>query len=140
MAVFRDAEHVYRCFGGLFRQALEDKEMAQKVGESHLVIRFDYSDPEASITVNAKTPPPGVPFAIIEGECDLKPDVRMTMKADVAHEFWLGKVNLLAALTRGTMKAQGPIQSILKLLPAIKPAFDLYKAYLKEIGEENLMA
>ncbi|MDX1386052.1 MAG: hypothetical protein R3257_00575, partial [bacterium] len=63
----------------------------------------------------------------------------MTMKADVAHRFWFGKVNLIAALTRREMVAKGPIPKILKLLPAIKPAYSLYPEYLKEKGCENLL-
>lgn len=63
----------------------------------------------------------------------------MTMKADIAHQFWLGKVNLVAALAKGQMKAVGPIQSIIKLIPVIKPAFELYPQYLKEIGRSDLV-
>ena len=42
------------------------------------------------------------------GETDLEPEVVMTMDADMAHLFWLGKVNVTVALARGQMKANGP--------------------------------
>jgi hypothetical protein len=63
----------------------------------------------------------------------------MTMKADVANQFWLGKLNLLAALSRRQMVAKGPIPKILKLLPAIQPAYAKYQAYLANIGRTELL-
>jgi len=138
MAVFKDASEVYQCIGGLFRRAMTDP-LAEKVAASKISVQFNYSDPDASITVDAKNPPQGQPYAVHEGEVSFKPDVVMSMKADVAHQFWLGKVNLVAALAKGQMKAVGPIQNIIKLIPVIKPAFELYPEYLKEIGRSDLV-
>jgi len=74
MAYFKDAAELYECIGGFFKEATKDEEMAPKIAASNLIIRFNYTDPEASITVDAKNPPPeGQFFSIIEGECDLKP-------------------------------------------------------------------
>lgn len=135
MACFKDAAELYQCIGGFFKEATRDEDMAPKIAASKLIITFIYSDPDSTITVDAKNPPPaGQYFNIIEGRCDLAPDVKMTMTADIAHRFWHGKVNLVQALAQGEMKAQGPIPSILKLLPAIKPAYTLYPAYLRRIG------
>ncbi len=136
MAYFKDAAELYECIGGFFQEATKDPEMAPKIAESKLVITFVYTDPDSTITVDAKgQPAPGQFFNIILGPCDLKPDVKMTMTADIAHRFWHGKVNLVQALAKGEMKAQGPIPSILKLLPAIKPAYKLYPEYLRRIGK-----
>ena len=58
----------------------------------------------------------------------------MTMDADTAHRFWLGKVNVTVALARGQMKAKGPVAKILKLVPLVKPVFPRYRAMLEEPG------
>lgn len=135
MAFFKDAAELYRCIGGFFQEATRDPEMAPKIAASNLVIRFNYTDPDSTITVDAKNPPAeGRFFNIIEGPSDLKADVEMWMTADIAHRFWHGKVNLVQALAKGEMKAQGPIPSILKLLPAIKPAYTLYPEFLRQSG------
>ncbi len=55
----------------------------------------------------------------------------MTMEADTAHKFWLGKVNVTVALARGQMKAKGPVAKILKLVPLVKPVFPRYRAMLE---------
>ena len=56
----------------------------------------------------------------------VKPIVEMAMKADVAHDFWLGKVNVPFAIVSGKIMARGPVAKALQLLPVIKPAFDIY--------------
>jgi hypothetical protein len=63
----------------------------------------------------------------------------MTMDADTAHNFWLGKVNVTVALARGQMKAKGPVAKILKLLPLTKGVFPRYKQQLRDAGREDLI-
>jgi hypothetical protein len=138
MAFFKDAAELYECIGGFFKEAAKDPEMGPKIKEGGLIIAFNYRDPDSRITVDAKNPPPeGLYFNIITGPTDLVADVTMSMSADIAHRFWFGKVNLVQALAKGEMKAQGPIPSILKLLPAIKSAYTLYPEYLTQIGKSD---
>ncbi len=140
MGVFKDAEQLYQCIAGMMEICSEDQAMGGKIREAELVIRFVYSDPDSQITVDAKNPAPHGYFTVYRGENDLEPEVVMEMKADVAHRFWLGKVNLVSALTRGEMKARGPIPKIMKLLPAIKPAFAIYTRHLQNLGYQDLLA
>lgn len=125
MAVFAVAQDVYDAIGALFVWGSRDPDLGPRIANSGLTIRFVYHNPGSEITVDAKNPGEGH-FAVHCGPVDLTPDVTMEMDADVAHIFWFGKLNLLTALSRGQMKAVGPIQSILKLLPAIKPAYKKY--------------
>ena len=69
----------------------------------------------------------------------MEPEVVMTMEADTAHKFWLGKVNVTVALARGQMKAKGPVAKILKLVPLVKPVFPRYRAMLEEKGRTDLV-
>jgi hypothetical protein len=55
------------------------------------------------------------------------------MKADVAHRFWLGKVNIAAALAKGEMRAKGPIPKILKMVPLAKQVFPRYTELCEKI-------
>ncbi len=141
MAVFKSSEQFYETVGELMDRAKKDPKVGPKIAKSKLVLQFRYTDPEAMTTINAKGKPtqPGAFVDVIHGECDLKPDVVMTMKADVAHAFWHGKVNLMAALSKKEIVAKGPIPKILKLLPAIKPLYAVYPALLKEKGYGDLV-
>ena len=61
------------------------------------------------------------------------------MKADLAHKFWFGKVNLLTALTTRKIVAKGPIPKILKLLPTIQPLYKMYPELLRKWGKDELV-
>ncbi len=139
MGIFSSDRELYDIMGTFMQGASTHPEMGPKIRDSHIVIRFEYSDPEATITVDAKNPDNDKYFRVLFGPSDLKADVVMTMSADIAHRFWLGKVNLTAALTRGQMKAVGPISQIMKLLPAIKPAYSIYPEHLKSLGRADLI-
>jgi hypothetical protein len=141
MAVFRDSDQFYECVGELIDRAKVDPKIAPKIKKSGIVIQFRYTEPEAMTTINARDEPtqPGAYVDVIHGLCDLKPDILMSMKADVAHAFWHGKVNLIAALSKKQIVAEGPIPKILKLLPAVQPLYKTYPALLKEKGYEDLI-
>ncbi|MBN1148099.1 MAG: hypothetical protein JXA78_12645 [Anaerolineales bacterium] len=141
MGVFRDADHFYECVGELMDRAKKDPQVGPKIAKAGIVIQFKYSDPEAMTTVNAKDGPtqPEAYVDVIHGPCTLKPDVSMSMKADMAHAFWHGKVNLLSALSKKQIVAQGPIPKILKLLPAVEPLYKTYPALLREKGYESMV-
>lgn len=135
MPFFRDADDVYDLLGGMFQQGREHPDLGPKVAASKILIQFQYREPEAVITINAKNPKEP-PFDVILGPTDIQPDVTMTMKADVAHEFWLGKVNLLTALARRQIVAHGPVSVAIKLVPVLGPAFSLYRQYLEQKGRQ----
>ncbi|PIU67574.1 MAG: sterol carrier protein [Armatimonadetes bacterium CG07_land_8_20_14_0_80_40_9] len=132
MGYFKDTEEFYSILEPFFNKLKDDPKIGPKVVASGLVIQFQYSEPEAILTIDCPN------NKVIAGECEIKPDVEMSMKSDTAHRFWLGKVNLMMALTKGEMKAKGPIPKIMKLLPIIKGAYAMYKDYLKEKGYEEL--
>ena len=141
MTVFRDSEQFYDTVGALMDRAKTDPQIGPKIAASGVVIQFRYTDPEATTTVNAKDKPtqPGAFCDVTNGPCNLKPDITLSMKSDVAHAFWHGKVNLLTAITRRDIVVQGSLPKILKLLPAVEPLYKVYPALLREKGYGNLV-
>ncbi len=141
MSVFKNSQMFYATVGELMDRAKLDPKIGGKIAKSGIIIQFRYSDPEAMTTVNAKDKPtqPGAFTDVIHGPTNLKPDVVMTMKADTAHAFWHGKVNLAAALARKQIVATGPIPKILRLLPAVAPLYKQYPALLREKGYAQLV-
>lgn len=133
MATFESSERLQEVLGGFFYFLLDQPEMSKKLLDSKMVLKFVYTDPSLSITIDL-TGLTGPQAAITFNDTFKKPEVEMSMKADVAHRFWMGKVNLAIALARREMVAKGPIPKILKLLPVIKPAYDLYPKYLQQKG------
>lgn len=130
MGLFENSEKFEEVLGGFFRQLAEEPKIADKLLKSKMIIRFNYTDPDLVIVVDCS----GDEIDVRPHDTETKATVEMSMTADVAHKFWFGKVNLTKALTRKEMIAKGPIPKILKLLPAIKPAYELYPKYLEENG------
>jgi hypothetical protein len=141
MSVFRDSAHFYETVGELMDRAKKDPQVGPKIASSGIVIQFRYSDPDAVTTVNAKDKPtqPGAFADVVHGPTDLKPDALLTMKADVAHAFWQGKVNLMTALAKKEIVLQGPLPKILKLLPAVEPLYKVYPVLLREKGYDAMV-
>ena len=52
--------------------------------------------------------------------------------APVASKYWRGEYNFAVGLAKGQVKAKGPINKILKLVPVTKPLFPLYKQMTDE--------
>jgi putative sterol carrier protein len=133
---FKDAQEVYETIGKLFADIASDEELAPKFRKANTIVQYDYSNPDSVITVRLQEGQPGdVDF----GETQMEPEVTMSMEADTAHRFWLGKVNVTVALARGQIKAKGPVAKILKLVPLTKPIFPRYKAQLEEQGRADLV-
>ncbi len=130
MGFFKSAEEFEEMLGGFFKQVVDVPVIGDKLLASKLIIRFSYSDPDVVLLIDCS----GDEVEVRAGDADTKADVNMSMSADIAHKFWFGKVNLMAALTRKQMVAKGPIPKILKLLPAIKPSYAMYPKYLDDNG------
>jgi putative sterol carrier protein len=135
MATFENSEKLKEVLGGFFEYLTNDQDMRKKLLDSKMIMKFVYSDPPLAITIDLSGETPVFTF----NDAEKKPEVEMSMKADTAHRFWYGKVNLVMALARREMVAKGPIPKLLKLLPVIKPAYNLYPKYLQEKGFASYM-
>ena len=136
MAYFKDAQEVYDTIGKLFTDLADDEELAPKFRKANTIVQYQYREPESQITVKLIE---GEDGQVDCGETTMEPEVVMSMEADTAHKFWLGKVNVTVALARGQMKAKGPVAKILKLVPLVKPVFPRYRAMLEERGRQDLL-
>lgn len=136
MAYFKDEQEVYEFIGRLFQDLTEDEELAPKFQRANTIVQYRYSDPDSQMTVKIVE---GEEPRVDLGETDLEPEVVMTMAADTAHRFWLGKVNVTVALARGQMKAKGPVAKILKLVPLTKPVFPRYRKMVEDAGRPDLL-
>jgi putative sterol carrier protein len=136
VAYFKDAQEVYDTIGKLFAELAVDEELAPQFREANTIVQYQHRDPDSTITVRLmRDEPTDVDF----GETEMEPDVVMSMEADTAHRFWLGRVNVTTALARGQIHASGPVAKILKLVPLTKPVFPRYKALLESQGRDDLV-
>jgi 2-oxoisovalerate dehydrogenase E1 component len=135
MPVFQSTEELYQVMGTLFERLKAEPTIANPLLEGELVVRFRWQKPEGEATVDLRRGPIAYTF----GPSDLPADVEMIQSADVAHQFWLGRLNVAQAIATRQVIAKGSVPKALKLLPAIRPAFALYPEVLRQLGRDDLI-
>ncbi|MEA3223501.1 MAG: SCP2 sterol-binding domain-containing protein [Thermodesulfobacteriota bacterium] len=126
MAVFKDTDFLYEALGSFWQELAKRDEFIIPLSKADLVIKFEISDPPATIWVS----PDGVSL----GTQDIKPDITMKLSGDSCHAFWTKKLSLPVALAKRKIKARGNIAKVMKLLPVVKPAFALYPDHMAKFG------
>ncbi len=122
---FQDDQQVYAQLGGMFEDALADDAAGGRLRAIGGTVQWQLRKPTARITVKlGEEQTPGVDF----GDTQVKPEVVLSMDADTAHRFWAGELPMHVALSRGLIRAKGPVATILKIVPVVGPAKDIYAA------------
>ncbi|PND54290.1 sterol carrier protein [Mycobacterium sp. ENV421] len=132
MGVFADEAEVHKYIGGVFEKGLADPDIGPKLSASGVVLQINYTDPEAIVTVDLPN------ATVLAGATDITPDVELFMSADTGNRFWQGKVNLSLAMAKGEVRAKGPVQKVIKLVPTAKLLFPTYTAMLAADGRSDL--
>lgn len=135
MAYFDNAEELYATLGKLFRDLMEDEELGPKLRGAGTIVRYEYTDPDAVITVRMREEGGE---SVELGDTATEAEILMRMSADTGHRYWLGDVNVTVALARGEIKASGPVAKVLKLVPLTKPVFPRYREQLLAQGRADL--
>jgi hypothetical protein len=134
MAYFASTEELNKVMELLWNRIKADPDMSKKLIDAKLIVQFKYRDPDGVLTIDTSD---GKSMNIIIGKTDIKPIIEMSMKADIAHEFWQGKTNVPLAIMSGKIVSKGPTPKALALLPVIKPAYALYPQVLQEAGKKT---
>lgn len=135
MATFESAEELRKILGGFLEEVVADPELGPKFASAGLTVLINYTEPDLTILLDCTQNPPVVSF-----EPDGDGEFKMWMKADDGHRFWQGKFNVALALAKKQVKVDGPLAKMMKLLPALQPAYPKYKAFLEANGRPDLIA
>ena len=137
MPLFKDEQEVYRYLGQIFRVAMDDPDLGSKVRGSGLIVRIDYTDPDSTIGVDFDTG--GLFLGPAQLPDGFEPNMSLKMSADDGHVFWLGKLNMTAAMARGKVRVKGSVPKMLKLMPLAKPLRARYEKILADEGRADLL-
>lgn len=135
MPYFKDAEDVYAHLGRLFEDIIADEDLGQRFKRADTIVQIRMRRPDSQVTLKALEEED---LVVDFGVTELRPEVVLAMDADTAHRFWLGKVNVTVALSRGQISARGPVAKILKLVPLVDPVRGRYESRLQDAGREDL--
>jgi hypothetical protein len=138
---YKDADDLYRIYGYFMDRILKDEKIGQKMAKAGIIIKFIYTDPDCEITIDLKNPPakPGYYGTYYLGPCGVKEDVWSKQAADFSHSFWHGHENPIAAVAKGRVKQGGNIVAMMKLLPVVRSAFQMFPVILREMNLEHLI-
>lgn len=128
MGYFADSNEVDQYIGGVFRAADGHPESGPKLRASGINLRVLYTDPDTEMWVLMHEPA----LRVALGPSEQKADITLQMRADTGDKFWRGEYNLAVGLAKGEVKAKGPVNKILKLVPLTKPLFPIYRDLVAE--------
>ena len=127
MSYFTDADDVYRYLGGVFRVAA-DTEVGPKLASADIDLQVYYSDPDAKVMIRMH----GDNIEVEDGADNEDADVKLFMPADIGDRYWRGEYNLAVGLAKGQVRAKGPVNKILRLVPLTRPIFPMYREMVAE--------
>ena len=131
MATFKDAQDVHDTIGAFLEQITKDEDLRPKWAAANTAFHVVYTEPNADMVIDCMVDPPVVSMG---SEQAAVCEIELQMSADDGHRFWLGELNMTLALAKGKVKVKGPVSKMMKLLPAMRPAFPKYRAFLAERG------
>ncbi len=138
---YRDADHLYEIYGHFLERVLTHERIGPKMSSAKIIVKFIYTDPDCEITIDLKNPPAraGSHGTYHLGPCEVEADVWSKQSADHSHRFWHGLENPIASVARGKVKQGGNVVAMLKLLPVVRRAFEMFPIALRELGYDDMV-
>ena len=128
MPIFETADQLYTCFGGLLERMESQFEIQRGLESVDLTIRFTFTDPAATMSLILNRGDQSIYY----GERKEKPDLELAMTGDVAHRFWMGEINVMAAIAKRQIVFSGSFSKMLNLAPLIKGAIKIYPQHFQD--------
>jgi len=125
MGYFKDTNHMYTFLEDLWKYIVFEAGLGKKMKEYGVTYKYIISEPDGYLYVDPET--------VITGK-DANRDavITMEMSSDTIINFWTKKLSLPVALATRKIKSKGPIPKVLKMLPALKPVYEIFPEYCKK--------
>ncbi len=116
-----------RLFGEFWEKLVDDFGLGEHLNQCDIGILFEINDLDMVMFVDKNGPLFG------DEAVSKKPVIIMIMTGDMVHKYWLDKVaDVPVALTTHKIKAKGPVNKVLQILPLFKPGQKLYPEYCEK--------
>ncbi|MHA2386682.1 MAG: SCP2 sterol-binding domain-containing protein [Candidatus Thorarchaeota archaeon] len=140
MTFFESKEQYIQVFEEFWSRAIAMPDVYEKLCESKIIVRFDVTQPDLTMTLDFKNEGPDGKIGTMSFEHGSEePEIVVSSKSDVANKFWQGKLRTSIALAKGDVKLKGPITRALGLIGKIKPLEAIYIEVLKDLGLNQLL-
>jgi alkyl sulfatase BDS1-like metallo-beta-lactamase superfamily hydrolase len=123
---YQDDTQLYDCLQDLFGQIEADLPQAtDSLLKAKMCIRFNVSDPDATLLVNAQKRPLQIEYGRANSH---KPDLDVDVTGEALHQILLGQLSLTKAVGSKQVKPKGPIWKIMALADLFYHAQKIYPA------------
>lgn len=129
MGFFISKEDIQDVLSKLWDRILADDSMVNTFSTIKIVVIFEFRDVKTNLIIDNSGEKPTYSW-----DSKIKGDVVMMLDSHTAHLFWSEKLNVPLALATRKVVARGSLQKALKLLPALKPAFGIYRQLLTDLN------
>ena len=99
-------------------------ESANPLTQRRLALSFDFRDPALAVLVDGRS---GHTVQVSFGPVAAAP-LTFSMDGETAHAFWMGELNVVAAMTTGRIRFQGALLQALSIAPMMPVLQRRYRA------------
>jgi putative sterol carrier protein len=125
MSLFKDTNHMYEFLEDLWKYIVFEIGLGEKMREYGVTYKYILTEPDGYLFVD--------PDNVITGEeANKNAVITMEMSGDTVIKFWTKQLSLPVALATRKIKSKGPIPKVLKMLPALKPVYEVFPEYCKK--------
>ena len=125
MSLFKDTNHMYEFLEDLWKHIVFEAGLGEKMREYGVTYKYIITEPDGYLYVD--------PDNVITGEAANKDAViTMELSGDTVVKFWTKQLSLPVALATRKIKSKGPIPKVLKMLPALKPVYEIFPEFCKK--------
>jgi alkyl sulfatase BDS1-like metallo-beta-lactamase superfamily hydrolase len=123
---YQNETQLYSCLQDLFGRVEADlPQAADSLLKAKLCIRFNVSEPDAMLLINAKKRPLHIEYGRANHH---KPDLDVDITGEALHQILLGQLSLTKAVGSKQVKPKGPIWKIMALADLFYHAQKIYPA------------
>jgi putative sterol carrier protein len=116
---------MYEFLEDLWNYIVFDAGLGEKMKEYEVSYKYIISEPDGYLYVD--------PENVITGkEANRDAVITMELSGDSIVKFWTKQLSLPVALATRKIKSKGPIPKVLKMLPALKPVYEIFPEYCKK--------
>ncbi|MGX6449263.1 SCP2 sterol-binding domain-containing protein, partial [Patulibacter sp. S7RM1-6] len=137
--LFTTADDVHDTLGRLLQELAVDPEMGARVSLLDAVVQVRLRKPDTTLTLVAPGNDQPQAYTGRAPEGTPKPDVTLTMDADVAHALWIGKQNVAIGIARGSVQTKGDTRKIVDLLNLTGEIAPRYASLLRAADRQDLI-
>jgi putative sterol carrier protein len=116
---------MYEFLEDLWKYIVFESGLGEKMKEYGVSYKYILTEPDGYLFVDSEN--------VITGEAANKDAViTMELSGDTVIKFWTKQLSLPVALATRKIKSRGPIPKVLKMLPALKPVYEIFPEYCKK--------